>query len=131
MQFGFKDNYPGYYNKFNTEPIMYSYTSTTQTVPTLDEIEFALQRTNQLVQNATHPSHEYMAQVFRSIYPHVLNAVMTYEETEEVDTFSKEPTLEEQIQYHVAALVEMGAKYYSGEHPFMEGYPRLVLPKVK
>jgi hypothetical protein len=79
MQFGFKDNYPGYYNKFNTEPIMYSYTSTTQTVPTLDEIEFALQRTNELVQNATYPSHEYMAQVFSSIYPHVLNAVMTYE----------------------------------------------------
>ena len=110
---------------------MYSYTSTTQTVPTLDEIEFALQRTNQLVQNATYPSREYMAQVFCSVYPHVLNAVMTYEETEEVDTFSKDPTVEEQIQYHVDALVEMGAKYYSGEHPFIEGYPRLVLPKEK
>ena len=132
MQFGFKDkNYANYYGNANKEPIMYSYTSTTQTVPTLDEVEFALQRTNQLVQNATHPSHEYMAQVFRSVYPHVLNAVMTYEETEEVDTFSKEPTLEEQIQYHVDALVDMGAKYYSGDHPYMEGYPRLVLPKVK
>jgi hypothetical protein len=35
------------------------------------------------------------------------------------------------VQDHVDALVRMGAKYYSGEHPFMEGYPRLVLPKVK
>jgi hypothetical protein len=79
MQFGFKDNYLGYYNNANKEPIMYSYTSTTQTVPNLEEIEIALQRTNELVQNTVHPSHEYMAQVFRSIYPHVLNAVMAYE----------------------------------------------------
>ena len=51
----------------------------------------------------------------------------------DIDKEAFEPiqTLEEQIQYHVDALVDMGAKYYSGEHPFMEGYPRLVLPKVK
>jgi hypothetical protein len=35
------------------------------------------------------------------------------------------------VQDHVDALVRMGAKYYSGDHPYMEGYPRLVLPKVK
>jgi hypothetical protein len=35
------------------------------------------------------------------------------------------------VKDHVDALIKMGAKYYSGEHPFMEGYPRLVLPKVK
>jgi hypothetical protein len=33
------------------------------------------------------------------------------------------------VQDHVDALVRMGAKYYSGDHPYMEGYPRLVLPK--
>ena len=130
---------------------MYSYTSTTQTVPTLDEIEFALQRTKELVQNATYPSHEYMAQVFRSIFPHVLNAVMTYEEMEEEeneDAYEPEPvnsgnhvSMKDAVYAQwrsrltvaecVERLVEMGAKYYSGEHPFMEGYPRLVLPKEK
>ncbi len=87
MQFGFKDkNYADFYNNFyNKEPAMYSYTSTTQSVPTLEEIEIALHRTHLLMKNTTYPSHEYMAQVFSSIYPHVLNAVMTYEyeETEE------------------------------------------------
>lgn len=84
MQFPFKDkNYANYYANANKEPIMNTWTSTTQTIPTLDEIEFALQRTNELVQNTTYPSHEYMAQVFRSIFPHVLDAVMTYEEMEE------------------------------------------------
>jgi hypothetical protein len=58
---------------------MYSYTSTTQAVPNLEEIVIALQRTNELVQNTIYPSHEYMAHVFSSIYPHVLNAVMAYE----------------------------------------------------
>lgn len=53
-------------------------------------------------------------------------------DTQSEDDFSPEPTLEEQMQYHVGALVDMGAKYYSGElSTYMEGYPRLVLPKVK
>ncbi len=42
-----------------------------------------------------------------------------------------EPTREEQVQYHVDALIRMGAKYYPGELPLLNGYPRLVLPKVK
>jgi hypothetical protein len=84
MQVPFKDkNYADYYANAKKESTMYSYTSTTQTVPTLDEIEFALHRTHLLMQNTTYPSHEYMAQVFRSIYPHVLDAVIAYEEMEE------------------------------------------------
>lgn len=58
---------------------MHSYTSTTHAVPNLEEIEIALHRTHLLMTNTTYPSHEYMAQVFSSIYPHVLNAVMAYE----------------------------------------------------
>jgi hypothetical protein len=64
-----------------------------------------------------------------SVLKTLVNQLHKDEASQEVDTFSKEPTLEEQIQYHVDALVDMGAKYYSGEHPYMEGYPRLVLPK--
>ena len=47
----------------------------------------------------------------------------------QIDTATDEHV--QQIQSHIDALVDMGAKYYSGDHPFMEGYPRLVLPKVK
>ena len=83
------NNFTELTSKLSEEP-MFTTTTTNAQVATLEEIETAIYRANQIIKNTTYshktyPSHEYMAQMFRSIYPHVLNAVMTYEyeETEE------------------------------------------------
>jgi len=70
---------------------MFTTTTTNAQVATLEEIEIAINRAHQIIKNTpyshkTYPSHEYMAQVFRSIYPHVLNAVMYYTDDEEETT---------------------------------------------